>query len=442
MKKHTVASIQELKTILGEFGSGALFRGQVDQYGSDDLPKMNTSFSRKGCIPSLMQRWIHYASFALAALLGRDHQEVSFEFTQAVLQHYGWRTFFLDASSNPAVSAWFASHICSEDRSVELCEDCFEDPVFLVKKRAKYDYRDGIGYLYVLSKDELNRSEIGLIDLASIEFPDHRPRFHVQQAWLLGPIHKDLPVDCVHARIEAPRSVFRAYANEQGLITTENLFPDIRHDPVLEILSSMPWKHRLLPNEKSDDLKFFCQPLELPEYHESFRKRNPPHVAFYEGAVSGAEMRSDVAVFETPEIVVYGFAPIVTMKFPNVLKLLQDEKTHIVFEIDSLVRRPGRLNADYLKGVAVSKVERGLFAVADFIVNHPGRQLHGCGINQGWHYRIDNDGKWIRQISSEDCSCGNNSIHYHHLSMLTIIDSLLSENPSPITDRKVNKKIG
>lgn len=440
MKKHKVANIQELKNILVALSPDVLFRGQVEQYGSYDHPKMNTSFSRNGCVPSLMQRWIHYASFALAALLGRDHQDISFEFTEAVLQHYGWRTFFLDASSNSAVSAWFASHIYSENRSVELCEDCFEDPVFLVKKKARYDYQEGVGYLYVLSKDALCQSEIGLIDLASMEFPDHRPRFHVQQAWLLGPLHKDLPVDCIHACIEAPRSVFKAYANEQGLITAENLFPDILHDPVYEVLSSMPWRHRLLPDEKIDDLKFFQQPIELPEYQESFRKHNPPYVAFYEGSSSGAEMIPGVAVFETPEIAVYGFAPVVTMTFPNVEKLLQDEKTHIVFEIDSLVRRPGRLNADYLKGVVVSKVDGGLFAVADFIVNHPGRQLYGCGINQGWHYRIGNDGKWRREISPEDCSCGNNSIHYHHLSMLTIIDSLLSENPSPIIQRKESKE--
>ena len=78
MKKYKVANIQELKNILGMLGPDVLFRGQVEQYGSDDLPKMNTSFSRKGCVPVLMQRWIHYASFALAALLGRDHQDISF----------------------------------------------------------------------------------------------------------------------------------------------------------------------------------------------------------------------------------------------------------------------------------------------------------------------------------------------------------------------------
>lgn len=442
MKCYKVASIEDLKIVLGEFGSDALFRGQVHHFGSDDAPKMSTSFSRHGCNPPITQRWIHYASFALAALLGRDRKEISLEFTQAVLQHYGWRSFFLDASSDPAVSAWFASHIWSDKRSIELCEDCFEDPVFLVKQMVKYDYQDGMGYLYVLSKDALIHSDIGLIDLASIEIPEHHPRFHAQRAWLLGPIHVDLPVDCYLARVEAPRSVFRNYSNEMGFVTTENLFPDIHHDPVLDILSSMPWRHQRLPEEKSDDLKFFRQAFELPEYHDSFRKRNPPYIAFYEGATSGAETEPDVAVFDTPDIAVYGFAPLVTMKFPNISKLLQDEKTHTVFEIDSLVRRPGGLSSEYLKGVAVTKVEGGLVSIADFVVVHPGRQMHGCSINKGWHYRIGNDGKWIREVSLEDCSCENHSIHHHHLSMLTIIDELLSENPSPIIQRKVATETG
>lgn len=436
MKQHKVASLRELKSILGHFGSEVLFRGQTDKFGSDDVPKMSTSFSRKGCIPSLMQKWIHYASFALAALSGRDHQEISLEFSQAILQHYGWRTFFLDASSESAVSAWFASHLWSAKRSVELCEDCFEDPVFLVKQFARYDFQEGLGYLYVLSKQAICQRGIGLTDLVSIELPGYRPRFHSQQAWLIGPTHTDLPVDCVLACIEAPRSVFRDYAHENGFISTDCLFPNIEHDPVLDILSSMPWNSIQVPNEKKDELKFFRQAFELPEYQDSFRKHNPPHIAFYSGEKSGAEKIADVMVFEAPEIIVYGFAHSIPMIFPNIFRLLQNDNSHYIFEVDTLVRRPGRLSADYLKGVAISKVGDGLFSVADFVVDHPGCQLQGCGINEGWHYRIEDDGKWVREITPEDCSCENNSVHYHHLSMLTIIDSLLSDNPSPITQRE------
>jgi hypothetical protein len=84
-----------------------------------------------------------------------EHREISLEFTQAILQRYGWRSFYLDASSSPEVSSWFAAHTFSSTRKLELCEDCFEDPVFLKKLAANYAYQDGQGILYVLSKQAL-----------------------------------------------------------------------------------------------------------------------------------------------------------------------------------------------------------------------------------------------------------------------------------------------
>jgi hypothetical protein len=430
MKTHTVTTLEELRAVLATFGTDALYRGQVRQYGPDDAPIMNTSFSRSGCIPPLMLRWSHYAGFILAALLGLDHREVSLEFTQAILQHYGWRSFYLDASSESAVSAWFAAHEFSGSRSIELCEDCFEDPVFLIKLMAKYAHQDGTGFLYVLSKEAMSRRGLGLVDLSSIELPDYRPRFHAQKAWLVGPQPGNLPTECVLATIQAPRSVFRAYADEKGLAETAHLFPDAAEDPVLDLLTTMPWEQRL-PNEKKRDLKFFEQSFEFPEYHDSFRKRNPPHVAFYEGGSAASGMPApDLAVFDVPEIVVFGFADSVAVKFPRVTEIIQGEGRHFVFEIDNLVRRPGRLTSEYLKGVAITKCDGGLFSVADFAVDHPGRRLSGCGIDTGWHYRIADDGTWVREPTPDDCPCGNNSIHQHHLSMLTILEEQLRVDPS------------
>lgn len=436
MRKYTVATLEELKAVLSTFGRDALFRGQVRQFGSDDAPKLNTSFLRNGCIPPLMLRWSHYAGFTLAALLGRDHREISTEFAQAILQHYGWRSFYIDASSEPAVSAWFASHVFSSSRSIELCEDCFEDPVLLIKMMAKYTHQEGTGFLYVLSKEVMGQRGLSLVDLSSIELPDCRPRFHAQQAWLVGPLYRNLPTDCILATIKAPRNLFLAYAVEKGFVETSHLFPDVEEDPVLEFLTSMPWKQRRLPDEKKNDLKFFAQPFEFPEYHESFRKHNPPHIAYYEGAASEAgRIAPGVVVFDVPEIAVYGFADVIATKFPRITEIVQGEGRHFVFEIDSLVRRPGLLASEYLKGAAITKCDSGVFAVADFAVNHPGRQMTGCGINMGWHYRIASDGTWVREVTSNDCPCGNNSIHQHHLSMLTIIEEHLKDNPLSVVRR-------
>lgn len=436
MEKHSLTSLRGLKAVLDGFGSDVLFRGQVRQFGSDEAPKMSTSFSRNGCIPPLMLRWSHSASFLLAALLGRDHREIGIEFTQAILQHYGWRSFYLDASSDSALSAWFAAHVFSSNRSIELCEDCFEDPVFLIKQKAKYDFQDGTGFLYVLSKDAMTRRGLGLVDLSSIVLPDCRPRFHIQKAWLVGPLPGDLPSDCVLASIQAPRSIFRTLAHERGFVDTVHVFPAPSEDPVLELLMSMPWKRQRPPNEKKPEMRFFLQPLLFPEYHDSFQKHNPSNIAFYEGTRSDAQkIAPGVVVFDVPEVVVFGYASPISTGFPYLTETIRGDGRHFVFEIDSLVRRPGNMTTEYLKGVAVTKTDGGLFSVAEFSVDHPGRQMTGCGIDLGWHYRIADDGTWVREITSDDCPCGNNSIHQHHLSMLTILEEHLRDDPSRIVRR-------
>ena len=272
--------------------------------------------------------------------------------------------------------------------------------------------------------------KLGLVDLSTIQIPDCRPRFHAQAAWLVGPLHGDLPVDCILATIEGPRSAFRSFAQENGVAEMVHLFPDTNEDPVLELLTSMPWKKISVPDENRSDMKFFNQPFEFPEYHDSFRKHNPAHVAYYEGTASQAEkIAPGVLVFDAPEIVVYGFADPIAERFPKVLEVIQGEGRHFVFEVDSLIRRPGRLTTQYLKGIAISKCDNGLFAVADFVVDHPGQRMTGCGINKAWHYRIANDGRWLREVTPDDCPCDNNSIHEHHLSMLTILDDHLGDNP-------------
>jgi len=437
MKSFTISEYQDLEAVLATFGPDALYRGQTNQYGPDDAPIMNTSFSRVGCVPPQTLRWTHYARFILAALLDRDASDVTLEFSQAILQHYGWRSFYLDASSEPSVSAWFAANSFSSRMSLEMCEDCFEDPVLIRKLAAKYTHDpEGDGFLYVLSKERMQQCGLALVDLSSIDLGEHRPRFHAQQAWLVGPLHGDLPVECIEATIKAPKGLLAAYAKTKGLSQTSDLFPSAEEDPVLQLLATMPWKRIRFPGEEDAPMKIFAQPFEFPEYHVSFRKRQPPIVAFYEGGdlTTGADL-PDVKFFDVPELVVYGSADIGSMKFPQVHKLINGEGKHFIFEIDNLVRRPGPLTSEYLKGLALSKLENGLVAVADFAVDHPGLQIGGFGINAGWHYRVASDGSWNREVSPEDCTCGNNSIHMHHISMLTILEDALRNDRGSITSR-------
>jgi len=131
MKQIAVASTQELRRVLTEL-DGALFRGQVAYYEKDGRPSVVTSFDRRGCIPSQMLKWCRYADNVLHTYISAAG--TSQAFTQALLQHYGWRSFYVDCSASAAVAAWFASHVYAQRQTVELCEDCEEDPVMLVKR--------------------------------------------------------------------------------------------------------------------------------------------------------------------------------------------------------------------------------------------------------------------------------------------------------------------
>lgn len=129
-----VDDIVGLRDCLASFGGDLLFRGQTRHYGTAEQPSATTSFDRHGCIPPEMLRWIRYADEVIGAFTG---QYSSLVLNQAILQHYGFRSFYLDCSDQPAVSAWFAGHRYSDKLIVELCEDCDERPLFLRKKMAR-----------------------------------------------------------------------------------------------------------------------------------------------------------------------------------------------------------------------------------------------------------------------------------------------------------------
>lgn len=129
MKLHVASTLDELEMMLTSFGSDVLFRGQNSHYGEPGEPSVGTSFDRKGCIPSEMLKWCRYSQNVLDAFI-QGHRG-DFAYQQALLQHYGWRSFYVDCTSNPAVAAWFASHSYSEEPKLEISEDCDERPVWL-----------------------------------------------------------------------------------------------------------------------------------------------------------------------------------------------------------------------------------------------------------------------------------------------------------------------
>ncbi|WP_313660090.1 FRG domain-containing protein [Pseudomonas coleopterorum] len=275
VKQYEAQTVDELNELIMSFGSEVLFRGQTSHYGEPGRPSIITSFDRTTCIPSEMLKWCRYSQSVLDTFIAEHRAD--FRFQQALLQHYGWRSFFIDCTSDPAVSAWFASHKYSERQILEVSEDCEERAVWLRKRMAGYTPSTGEGHIYVLSKQAAN--EIGLVDLATLSVAGFRPRTVAQSAWLLGPQHGPISQDCYLAQITVPVKVLQTYAENRGLVGTNTLFPSADEDPILKALLGLPWEE-LNAAASLENLPAFKRCLELPEYHPSFVKNAPPRPPF------------------------------------------------------------------------------------------------------------------------------------------------------------------
>ena len=378
-----------------------------------------------------MVKWCRYAANVLDVFVGEALSSLTF--TQALLQHYGWRSFYVDCSTSAAVAAWFASHVYSERQTIELCEDYEERAVMLVKRRAQYDFAEGEGHLYIFDK-ALSEQRVGITDLADLRIEGARPRTEAQDAWLLGPLRNtEVPVECFVAHIIANRAILRDYAAEEGLIETERLFPSTREDPMLRALLGLPWKKIDHPeNTKELGILMFRRALDLPEYHDSFVKIAGPGAAFFLGArvadhgsIDGGKY-GGIAV-RVPEIAIFGTADEAPLRFPKVSELLAEHRS-VAFEIDDLVQHVNmRGKVLYQKGVVVTAHDPKLIELSELMVEHPGLDMTAAGMNKGWFYRVGDDGTWTREANSEECDCGNDGVHLRHISALHIVEAYLAE---------------
>ncbi len=433
LDQYQASSMEELETILASYGEEVLFRGQNSHYGAPGRPSVGSSFDRKGCIPSLMQKWNRYCQNVLDTFIQEHRGDLAYQ--QALLQHYGWRSFYVDCTSSPAVAAWFASHSYSEQPTLELSEDCEESPVWLRKRMARYDFHEGQGHLYVLDKHA--SVQVGLVDLATLTVKGFRPRTVAQCALLIGPLQdRPIPQHCYIAQITAPRSVLRDYASSHGLADTNSLFPSSGADPILRALLGLPWEEIKIADGQSA-LPAFRRALELPEYHPSFVKIAPQSTAFYRGArildiqksIDGA---TEGGIFvNIPDLALYGSADkSMPLRFPHIDKLI-DEHGTVAFEADTLIQHAQLGDQPlYQKGVGVLRRERDLFEVCELTVKHPGMKMTGAGFTRGWFYRRQSDGLWTRERNASECPCGSEIVHGQYISALHIAEDFLKD-PEP-----------
>lgn len=438
LEQFEVRTISELEAVIAQFGDNVLFRGQNSLYGKQEVPSVLASFDRDECNKSTMIKWISYAASVLEGVIGSHANDL--EYVQALLQHYGWRSFYVDCTTNPAVAAWFASHKCSlsikpsPPPKIDMCEDCNENPIWLIKKAVRYYYEDGDGYLYILDKSLASR--LGLVDLSDIEIKGFRPRMQAQDAWLLGPLYGEpVPENCFIAQIKASRSLLKQYAVLNAITDTNSLFPSVTEDPILKELLDLPWREVEQLRDPNIDIPVFKRSLELPEYHDSYVKNVSPSIAFYRGGKiaelfdSIETMRGELTggvTISSPSIILFGTdndnSP---LRLPKIERLLKG-KNYVAFEIDELIKHVNKdFQAVYQKGIGIICHETDLIEVCELVVVHPGMYMQNAGFRLGWFYRKNSDGVWVREPCENECGCGNDMIHEKHISALRIAEYCL-----------------
>ena len=426
-----VQSTEELDAFFATLGNGYLFRGQTRGHcDASGKPTISTSFARRGCHPPHMLRWSHYARTILRAFTNGFDDSDDLATDQAILQHYGWRSFFVDATSAPGVACWFAGHEYTTQRKLDLTEDCWETGLFTVRDAATYQPADGLAVLYCLSKKRIRANGLQHVELSEIATAKGRPRFLAQHAWMVGPLQTPLPTDCITVKILAPACVFRDYAVSQGLRTTADLFPGPDEDPVLAALLAMPWVHHddgTSPNK----LAFYFRSLPIPEYGWPFVKIHASSVAFYRPFWLANECPSegppflDATYLLSPETMFYG-VPGDTRALPNLSRLLS-KYPFLVVEMDGLMHHPhAGPTEQYGKGVFFKRAG-DLVHLGEVAISHPGIRPNECGLVRGRHYHAGTDGTWSREPHSDDCPCGHDALHEHHLAVATHLEHELAQ---------------
>ncbi|QTK47156.1 FRG domain-containing protein [Xanthomonas euvesicatoria] len=397
------STLEELDLAIKAAGPDALFRGQVDHFPrKDGTPSLTTSFARQGCIPDLMIKWHHYARQALSRHVKGWSGAKDMSTDQAILQHYGWRSFYLDATGNPSVACWFASNKFTLKKHIELVEDCFEDPVYLVSDGAIFEKSEGIGNLYIISRKNLRSAGIGAVHLSEIATANGSPRYLRQDAYMVGPIEPEgLASDCLAYHLTAPSSVLSAYAGE---LSTKDLFPDPNIDPIYAELLAMPWEKIEIQTE---GIEAFRRALALPEYDLYVRKHMPASAAMYRhfwllDLPHDPDDKTSLLHVLCGSAIYHGSSekPIKLTKITELISKFDG----ILIELDGLIYFG--MQTTYGKGVLAIKREPNLVAVCEIGIEHPGLQIHDCGLFRGIHYHIDAQGSWSRAHHPDDCDCG------------------------------------
>lgn len=429
-------SLEQLLELFTRYSDGYLFRGQTKSYVIDGAISVPTSFTRLGCVPPEMQKWIHYSSEIIKCMWGPECKaEVPLEFSQALLQHYGWRSFFIDATADPRVASWFASHQYDGPTHVEVTEDCYENGLLAKRTAATYnESKERSGFIYIISKKKLEAAHIALLDLSRIKSDEFVPRYIRQAAWLLGPCDS-LPPEAIECVLEVPRDVLAEVAKD---LSVEALFPSRHHDYIYRLLLSVPFVKMEMPDEEKSlfDASFgpYRRSIEIPEYDYEFVKINSGNIAFYWGQMMTPTIEfSDAIVVHAPESFMFHVSIDGPIEIENVMYLLRDRRK-IVIECKGLLRWPPfHETTTYQKGAFIEVDNDGMIVIGGLSALHPGSMMTRLETDNGWTYKYQ-DGTLTRDQMDTDCPCNYDRKHEMNLAIFRKLNFALMKNRFVIVD--------
>ncbi|MEJ1375861.1 MAG: FRG domain-containing protein [Candidatus Sedimenticola sp. (ex Thyasira tokunagai)] len=429
MEDITIASLEDLESTLFKYRNGYLFRGQTSHHlNSDKKVNIPTSFTRHGCVPPLMLKWTHYANAIIRAFGGEDYHNINLEYSQAILQHYGWRSFYIDLTKSPYIACWFAANKYEENKTIQMCENYEENPVWLVHKNARYVETNKPGNVYIIDRCKLNELDAKIYDLSEIETEEGKLRFQVQSACLAGNLKGQLPHQSVIAHLKIKYEVLVEYYNKHGINSTCDVFPGREEDFILQSLLNIPWNGIPIDTQ----ITSYKRGLELPEYDAEFRKHLNPKITLYSKYwISENRGNSDSYFYNIP---FYKFSEQAYYANSNSkfslsrINCLLNEHNMFVIELDGLINIiESTVDYEYEKGVVVEKHHDNVVSVSGLYIEHPGHVVSGIGAVRGWYYRIEGE-HWARIEHLDQCPCKNSLRHELQFSLLRVLNDSIEAN--------------
>ncbi|MFF7890656.1 FRG domain-containing protein [Streptomyces sp. NPDC007907] len=276
-----------------EDGKNVFFRGQVHGYepqSSEERPPEDDEDRIRRDL--LRHMW---ETTALATLVSSDHGSVSRGAVMGVLQHYGFRSWFIDITDDEMVGLWFARHKymaftgCAarplaevggansehEHVHIDMSELLMLDMVRHEPVKANHDGLVGPGFVFVFAVDS---DSPHLLDLRS-DVPTSALRVHRQSGSGLLPengSYEPFLLARIVVTFPAPAELYSG----STLLSTAELFPGPDEDEFYRLLlrtprfpddESMPTTLGQSPDETvpTTTHRRFTDPLGIPLYESA-----------------------------------------------------------------------------------------------------------------------------------------------------------------------------